>query len=109
MRGRNKRGSRLAASLDAGGNIQPFLVNRHGHEMAAIQREDISSQAVTWFLYPHTTPGVEENASRNLERLLRTTDDHDLLRFAVQRSRGSQIARDRFPKSLGAHLIPIVR
>ncbi len=83
MRGRNKRGSRLATSLDAGGNIQTFLVNRDGYEMTASQCEGISYQAITRIFYPHRTPRVEENASRNLERLLRTADDHDLLRVAV--------------------------
>ena len=108
MRGRNKCGSRLATLLDAGGNIQTFLVNRNGHGMTTAQREDISRQAVTGFFHPHTIPRIEENASRNLKRLLRTADDHDLLRFAVQRPRGSQIACDGFAKRLGAHRIAVV-
>jgi hypothetical protein len=83
MRGRNHRSPRLAPSFDAGSNIQAFVVNGNGYEMTASQREDISGQAVSGLFHPHTAPRVEENASRNLERLLRPADDHNLLRFAV--------------------------
>jgi hypothetical protein len=35
MRGRNKRGLRLATTLDANGNVQTFVVNRDGYETTA--------------------------------------------------------------------------
>src|SRR5580658_3328485 len=109
MRGRNERGSRFATSLDASGNVQTFFVNRNGYEMTPGQCESISCQAVTRIFYPGGASRIEENASRNLERLLRTADDHDLLGVAVQRSRRSQMAGDRFPESLEADQIAVVK
>jgi hypothetical protein len=70
-------------ALDAGGNIQTFVVDRNRYEMAASQSEDIPCQAVTRFFYPHTIPRIEQNASGNLERLLGAANDHDLFRFAT--------------------------
>ena len=109
MRGRNKCGSRLATLLDAGGNIQTFLVDRHRHGITAGQRKDLSCQSVTGLFHPHTIPRIEENPSRNLKRLLGTSDDHDLLSFAVQRSGDFQIVCDRFAERHGAHLIAVMK
>src|SRR5882724_7827984 len=109
MRGRNKGGSRLATLLDAGGNIQTFVINRYGHRMTAGQGKDISRQAVTGLFHPHTVPRIEEDPSRDLKGLLGTADDHDLLRFAVQRPRGFQIVCDRFAERHGAALIAVMK
>ena len=109
MRGRNKCGSRPATLLDAGGNIQTFVINRYGHRMTAGQGKDISRQAITGLFHPHTVPRIKENPSRNLKRLLGTSDDHDLLSFAVQRSGGFQIVCDCFAERHGAHLIAVMK
>ena len=109
MRGRNKCGSRLATLLNAGGNIQTFIVDWHGHGIATGQRNDLSCQGVTRLFHPNTIPRIEENPSRNLKRLLGTSDDHDLLSFAVQRSGGFQIVRDRFTERHGSHLIAVTK
>src|SRR5271169_4185810 len=103
MRRRNKCSPRFAIALNALGNVQTFLVNWNRHEMTAIHGEDSPCQVVPRFLYPHPAAGVEQNSSRKLERLLRTADDHDLIGFAAQRPRGSQIARNRFAESLRSH------
>src|SRR6202046_89997 len=108
MRGRNECGSRFATLLDAGGKIQTFLVNRHGHGMTTAQCKDFSRQAVTGLFHPHTITRIEQDPSRNLKRVLRTCDDHDLLGFAVPRPRGFQIAGDGFAKHQGTHWIAVI-
>src|ERR1700757_2198958 len=109
MRGGNKYGPRPATALHAGFDIQTFLVHRNGHEMTTRQGEHLSRKAVARLFDPDGTSGVEENPSGNLKRLLRAARDHHLFRIAMQRPCGSQIARKRFPESLGAHLIAVVK
>jgi len=109
MRRRNKRSTRFSISLNALGNVQTFLVNRNRHEMTTIHGEDSPRQVVTRFLHPHPAARVGQNSRRKLERLLRTVDDHDLIGFASHRSRGSQIARNRFAEGLQSHLVAVVK
>ncbi len=83
MRGSNQRGPRLAVTFDASCNIHAFHVNRNGYEMTASEGEHVSCQAISRLFHPHTTSRVQEYASRDLECLLRTSDNHELLRFAA--------------------------
>lgn len=55
-------------------------------------------QQISRFLDPDRTPRVKQYAGSNLEPLLRTRDNHDLLRIAANAARGSQISANRIAK-----------
>ena len=83
---RNKSRSRVAALRDTGSNVETFFIHGNRYWCTAIQFEDVSRQAITGFLNPDTSSRVEQDSSGNLQRLLGTADDQDLLWVAADAS-----------------------
>ena len=49
----------------------------------------------TRILDPHTVPGIKQNPDGEVQSLLRSVDDDDLVRLAPNRPRARQMSRDR--------------
>src|SRR5882724_117623 len=100
MRGCNQNCSGLAAALDSGGDIQTFAINRNGNNMTTIQIEDVARKTISRIFHPDAASAVQQDAGGNLQRLLRTADDHDLIGFALYSSGRPNVGSNRFAKAL---------
>src|SRR5207245_246 len=58
---------------------------------------------------PSRTSGVKQDAGRQIERLLRSTHNHDLLRLASHATRGPEISGDRFAEFGQSHRIAVLQ
>src|SRR5204862_1875705 len=59
----------------------------------------------TRLLNPYPAASLEQHARRNLQCLLRSADNHDLLYIAIYCSNRSKISRNRRAKFFGSHRI----
>ena len=108
MGGRNIRSPRLWALLDSGGDIHAVLVHRNRNQTAPRALEDAARQTVSGFLDPNRASVAKENARRNLERLLGTSNHHYLAGIAADRPRRSQVGADGLAASFRTPRIGVV-
>src|SRR5580692_7668133 len=108
MRRGNIGSPRLCALLDSGGYIHPVLVHGHRYQTAARALEDAARQAVPGFLDPNGASVAQENARRNLQGLLGTSNHHYLTGIAADRPRGSQVSTDGLATTFRTPRIGIV-
>src|SRR5271163_5113074 len=66
--------------------------------MAARGLQYCPRQPIPRFFHPCGASIIKQYARRNLQSLLRASDDHDLLRIATNRPRGSEVSTDGFAK-----------
>src|SRR5215469_4209651 len=100
MRGSHQHRPRVAASFNSRGNIQSFLINRDRDDSAIIQSKNASSEAVPGFFHPNSVSRFKQRSSTDVERLLRTADDHDLVRRAAYAACCCEIDCDGFAQAL---------
>src|SRR5271170_7972410 len=98
MRWCDESGFGFAALLDAESDIQALTVHRDGHQTAARRSQNLPRQPIPRFFYPRGASIVKQYARSNLKSLLRASDNHDLLRIATNRPRGSEVSTDGFAK-----------
>ena len=94
MRGRDEDGARPRRRAPAGSHDQALRIDGDRPRPRIRQQQLCVSQGVAGILNPHLVAGGEQHADRDVERLLRTGGDHDLLRLATHRARGTQIVAD---------------
>jgi hypothetical protein len=108
VRRRHVSGPRFAASLDAGRHIQAIVVNWNRHEATSRRAQHVLREPISRFLNPHRASGVEQHPGRNIQRLLRAADDHDLAPLAAHRTCRSQISANRFSQFAETHGIAVL-
>ena len=75
-------------------DVHPGTVDRHGNDARVSRRECVPGSRVAWLLEPHLVSRIDQQASDQIDRLLRTRHDDDLLRTAVDASSESKVRRD---------------
>ena len=98
-------GQRLIAS----GDVEAFAVDGNGNDLASAGSEDGARKAISRFFHPNLAASIEQDAGRDLKRLLRAADDHDLIRFAAHCARGSQVAGNLFAEIFRSQGIAIIK
>jgi hypothetical protein len=108
VRGNNVHSSGLPTQLNARSHVQPFTVNWNGYKSASRQLEDSLRQQISRFLDPDGTACVQQYASSNLESLLRTSDNHDLMGIAANATRGPEISANGVAKFFRTKRISLI-
>src|SRR5580698_4907090 len=108
MRRRDESGFCLAAGTDAGRYVHTFFVDWNRNEAAACGHEDAALQAIARLFDPDRIAGIEKHAGGNIERLLRTGDDHDLADVALHATSGAEIVGDSFAKAICAERVDVM-
>src|SRR5580698_449652 len=88
----------VSAQLDTGRNIQSLVVNRYRNEPATGQHQSVPQKYISRLLDPDWGVRVEQNAGRQIQRVLRTVHHHDLRGLAIDGSGCSKIGRDDLTK-----------
>jgi hypothetical protein len=66
--------------------VETFFIHGHRYGLTAVQFEDVLREAITGVLNPDTSSRVEQDSSGNLECLLGTVDDQNVLWRAADRA-----------------------
>jgi hypothetical protein len=105
MRRRDVGSASFAALAHAGHNVQPLTVNGNRNQAVARTQKHNSAEPVTRLLHPDGASRVQENPSRDIQRLLRTGHNHHLVRLASERPRRAQVGTHSFAESFAAERI----
>src|SRR5579862_1419907 len=109
MRWRYHRKPSFGAALDASGDVEAFAIDRNGNDLASTGSEDGARKAISWFFHPNLAASVEQEEGRDLKRLLRAADDHDLIGFAAHSARRSQVAGNLFAQVFRSQRMAIIK
>ena len=98
MGGGNQGRSCFTAKLEAGGYVQSLLIDRNWNDAAIVQVQGVACKAIARFFHPNAASTVDQNPNCNLQGLLRTTHNDDLIGFATHTARGPEVGSDGFPE-----------
>ena len=87
----------------------PSSIDRNRNKLAAQRGEHIFRQQIARLLDPRRITRVEQHPRANIQRLLRSGDNHDLLGFAPHRTRRPQISANRSPQWLRTEWPTVVK
>jgi hypothetical protein len=87
MRWRDVRGANARADRVERGDVEPIIVDRHGHETRTCCRKCGARAAVAWIFDCHAVANIEEDRGANAQRRLRAGDDQHVLRLALHCAR----------------------
>lgn len=90
----DERQSRVPVFCDSGGDIEPFSIHRHGDQPRTGRTEKAVRRWIPGILHPDGGPRFKEDASREVEALLRAADENHLIGRADEPSSVSQIGCD---------------
>src|SRR5580700_6344853 len=107
MRWRHKDSARLAMLLDSSGNIHALFIDRNRNKTTACGVEHGSLEDVAGVLNPNGIVRIEKDACREIQGLLGTGNNHDLIWLALDRARGAEITADRFAETLQAKRLDV--
>src|SRR5579864_4432230 len=90
----DERQSRVGASRDSSRDIESLSVHRHGDQPCTGRTEEAVRPWIPWIFHPDRGPRFKEDASREVEALLRAADENHLIGRAEEPPSVSQIACD---------------
>ena len=76
---------------------EPIAVDGRRDRYYSIAQKDVPGAEVAWVFDPYLVAGIEQRAHGNVQSLLGSLDDHDLLWFAANRSHSADVRGDRAP------------
>jgi hypothetical protein len=97
-RGRDEYQPRVRRASQTLSNVESLGIDGHRDDPGAGSQESAACADVPRVLEPHLVPGVEEDAAHEIECLLRSGGDEDLIRRAADASRARQVLRNRAAK-----------
>ena len=95
MRWRDERHAGAPTQTHARRHIDALAIDRDRHDLSAVDRKHALRKPVARIFHPHAIAWIEQCQSRDLQCLLRSVDDQDLLRLTAHSSRRAQIGRER--------------
>ncbi len=100
MRWSHKGGPSLGRALDSRGYIHTRSINRDGNQLAFGSLQDNLLQRITRLFNPHRVSRVQQNASSQVERLLRSRHNQNVIWRTLDAPRSPQIVTDCNTESL---------
>ena len=100
MRGSHKGCSSLGRAFDACGYIHTLAINWDGNQLAFGSLQGDFLKRVTRLFNPNGVSRVEQNASRQVECLLRSGHDQNVIGRTLDAPGSPQIVADYFSESL---------
>jgi hypothetical protein len=88
--------------------VQPLLIDRDREEAAAGGGQDDALEGIAGLLDPNGVSRIKEHAGRDIERLLRPGDHHDLIGLTFDAASSAEIIADRIAEALRTAWINMV-
>src|SRR5690349_23799135 len=98
VRRRHVGGAGFGGGAASGGNLQAFVVDRHGHDTRPGITKCRHGAVIAGILDPDSIAWTGCRACDETERLLRAGDDYDLLGMALDATRFREVTGDRLPE-----------
>jgi hypothetical protein len=97
MRRRDERETRRLLQILLA-RIQALVVHRHRHQGDPRRLQHAACAPIARLLDPRAVTDVGQQAHRQIDRLMNTRGDDDLVRRAIHRARHPQVIRQRAPQ-----------
>jgi len=89
----DEREPELRTQAHGGIDPQPLLIDRHRHQLRAAGDQAVACSDSARILEPNLLARVEQRRADQVESLLRTADNEQLLRVTADAAVGTQVGR----------------